>query len=220
MMRARSSLLVRFAPLLVAPLVLLAACGGDDAGSSTDDGSGTTDAAAGEVSATVAPVATDAPAGGDGADGGEVTMPAGGDAPMGLMVLDAMTLGFDAPAPVAGSITRSGLAAADPMSVDVRCMDLGGYLELSYSAVTPGEMPVEFFTLTADGVAGPGTYTATITLTAPNAPAGSMPFTEVTGKEAQLTVTGDLAGSFSVDDGFGNAITGSYSCTQAPMPVP
>lgn len=210
MMRSRSLLTV-----FVAPLALLAACGGDDTESSTADEA--------DAVATVAP--SEAPSDDAGATAATepvvVTAPAGGgEAPMGLMVLDAMTLSFDAPAPVVGSISRSGLAAADPMSVDVQCMDFGGYLELRYTPTTPGEMPVEFFTLTADGVEGPGTYTASITLSAPDAPAGSMPFTEVTGQEAQLTVTGDLAGSFSVDDGFGNAITGSYSCTQAPMPAP
>ncbi len=147
-------------------------------------------------------------------------MPAGGDAPMGLMVLDEMTLGFDAPTTVAGSIGRSGLAAAEPTAIDVRCMDFGGFVEVGYTPESPGEMPVEFFVLTADAVEGPGTYVATITLSAPDAPAGSMPFTEVTGQEGELTLTGDLAGSFSVDDGFGNAITGSFSCTEAPMQMP
>lgn len=209
MMRVRCSLLV-----LVAPLALLAACGGDDGGDASGDAGGS--GGAGVATTAVAAVAaTDTAPGATGTD--TATSVAAGPEMSGLQVLDTVDITFDTPAGLAGTVSRSGLAAADPMSLDVYCAGSTGFFELRYTPTAPGEVPVAFFTITAE-IDGPGTYPAGVTLSAPDVPAGGMPFTEVTGADGELTVTGDLTGSFRVDDGFGNDITGSYTCTRAAAP--
>jgi hypothetical protein len=194
-------------PVLVAALALLAACGGDDAGSSETD-TPTETAAPSETAAsseTVAPGDTMAPT--DDTD----------PAITGFEVLDVFELTVDAPAHLAGSVRLEGLAA-DTLSAP-RCMNAGGFLDVSYSVEdgsTTG-LPFEMFSFTADGAEGPGTYTASFNLSAQVPPPnGGMPFTEVFGQEGEVTLTDDASGTFVTDDGYGNAVTGSWSCTTAP----
>jgi hypothetical protein len=97
-------------------------------------------------------------------------------------------------------------------------MNVGGFLDVSYSVddgSTTG-LPFEMFSFTADGPEGPGTFPASFNLSAQVPPPnGGMPFTEVFGQEGEVTLTDDASGTFVTDDGYGNAVTGSWSCTTA-----
>lgn len=207
---------LRLLPIL-ATSALLAACGGGDDGSTSADTSGAADTVS--ASETLPPAPTDPAATGD------TTAPV--DPGMMFGVVDTFDLAVDSPSHLVGSVALTGLATADPFDVP-RCLDSMGFLDVGYSvedSTTTG-LPFEDLNITADGIDGPGTYPATFSMSSPvGPPGGGFPFTEVFGAEGEVTLTtvgdpsGTISGTFTIaDDGFGNPVTGSWSCTKVAPP--
>lgn len=195
---------------LVSATVLLAACGGDD-GTSIDttpaagaeDGTASDDTTAPDASGTDDTVAPFDPT--------ETVAPL----PM-FGVVDTFELTIDAPAHLAGSVRLEGLAAGDPLDAPT-CTPSTDFVDVYYATEDPSAtgLSFDFFTISGE-VDGPGTYTAAFSFESDVPPPnGGMPFTSMTGTGGELTVIDAGQGTFSVDDGYGNMITGSYACTYA-----
>jgi hypothetical protein len=151
--------------------------------------------------------------GGPGAAGSAPPVVDGGGAGLPGSLI-GMSVAIDAPGYLAGSVTASEADIA--ANFGINCNVFGDFLEVGYrvDAAAPG-MVAQSLSFTAAGVAGSGTYPAEFNFLAEVQPPGSsFPFVEFFAKPGEVTWDGGGAFSFTIsDDGFGNSISGSVSCS-------
>lgn len=141
---------------------------------------------------------------GDAGDPGSVPPLAGGAG-----VVDTITLTVDTPEYLAGSAT----AASDG---SFTCANFGDFFEFGFRLEAPVEgLVVERLLIQADSINGAEMFPARFDLFAEvPPPGGGFPFVEVFSKDGTVTWDGSGSGTFTMDDdGFGNSVTGTFTCT-------